>query len=695
MTIDRLWKQLIITFSACKTKADAKSLAQSIDLTQYLALEPDLNRLRGELRTNTEASVKMGLELVLDAIQTACEERERSRRRRAGMSSWTTIAAALGVKAVIPQNYAMIGSGLVRLSVRNDGSTEEIQVCSVVPMIRRQSYTYADGEQVELVWKIGPDTMVVWCPTETIMDHRKIVGLSTRRLPVCSGPRGNAAELTAYLHAFKSENAASIETGLPPSSQLGWSPDFKVFMLGNLGLPTNAAQLLTPAAAREAEAFTTSDPQKTSFEQWIQDVFIPCMDFPHVVAAIYASLATPLVARLNTEGLTYCLGADPGTGKTTAMNAAASVWGNPDRVCSSWDSTQSGAQATMVLRGGGLPIMLGDVKDCRNPEIIQPIVYAVANGHSRERATVDGGKAKSDSWKLLCITSSEQPLSNFIAEGTGGAARIFDLMGNPFGERSADRKALTDTINQVTHMNYGWAGYRMIRCLTEPNTDGFSWEFVRAYWRMWQDRYGRGPQEDYRLRMARAPALIQLARSIGEKFLGLPELDTEQSERLEKLMVRSMNLAVSHLDRVANFKNRLESMLTSSASRFYAPSMGVSAFAQGGRPSWYGFYSLFTTDDGYDVPTVCFIVNEVKRYFEDAGVLEWKARFGDLAKEGLCVLSPQGDPVVQRTPFAGGPRPRVFQVRLDELGMDVPKSVFVLKDEEGEHRSRYRDRQYS
>lgn len=691
MTNDRLWQQLVTLFSACKTKAEAKSLVNTIDLTTYLPLNTELHVYKSKLTPQTEVAVRTGLELVLEMIQTTCEERERSRLRRAGLSLWSTIAAGLGVNAVIPANYAITGSELVRLSVRNDGSVEEVPVCAVVPMIRRTAYTYADGEQVELVWKVGPETQIVWVPTEVVMDHRKIVGLASRRLPVCSGPRGNAAELTAYLYAFKAENASSIASGMPPSSQLGWSTDYDVFMLGTLGFPTNAAQQLTPSAAREAERFKTSSPEQSSFEQWVQEVYIPCMDYPNALATIFASLATPLVARLNTEGLTYCLAADPGTGKTTAMNAAASVWGRPDRVSSSWDSTQSGAQAAMILRGGGLPIMLGDTKDCRNPELIQPVVYAIANGHSRERATIDGGRAKSDTWRLLCITSSEQKLAHFISEGSGGAARVFDMVGYPFGDRSEERKALTDQVNQQSHIHYGWAGYRMIDCLTNKDS-GFTWEWARSYWKMWQERYTKGPGSDYRLRMARAPALIQMARNIGEMYLGLPELDTEQSDRLDRLLVRSMDGAVAHLDRVANFKNRLQSMLSSSASRFYAPSMGTTAFAQGGRPSWYGFYSLF----GNDVPTVCFIITEVKKYFEDAGVMEWRARFEDLAKNNMCVLSDSGQATVQRRPFKNGPRPMVYQVILSELGMEVDLSVFYEKTEEDDRQGyRHKSKQYN
>ena len=62
-------------------------------------------------------------------------------------------------------------------------------------------------------------------------------------------------------------------------------------------------------------------------------------------------------------------------------------------------------------------------------------------------------------------------------------------------------------------------------------------------------------------------------------------------------MVRSMDGAIAHLDRVANFKNRLESMLTSSAKSVLCTVYGVSAFAQG-PPVGYGFYSSLRLTTG-------------------------------------------------------------------------------------------------
>jgi hypothetical protein len=264
------------------------------------------------------------------------------------------------------------------------------------------------------------------------------------------------------------------------------------------------------------------------------------------------------------------------------------------------------------------------------------------------------------------------------------------MVGYPFGERSEQKKSLTDQVNQQSHLHYGWPGYRMIDCLTNKDSE-FTWEWARSYWKMWQDRYIKGTGDEYRLRMARAPALIQMARNIGEKFLGLPELDTDQSDKLDRLMIRSMDGAIAHLDRVANFKNRLQSMLASSSNRFYAPIMGTSAFAQGGRPSWYGFYGLYQ-----DTPTVCFIITEIKKYFEDAGVMEWRARFEDLAKNNMCVLSDAGSASVQRRPFKNGPRPLVYQVILSELGMDVDRSVFEEQSGEDELQGyRHKSKQYS
>jgi putative DNA primase/helicase len=101
------------------------------------------------------------------------------------------------------------------------------------------------------------------------------------------------------------------------------------------------------------------------------------------------------------------------SGKSTALKAAASVWGAPAAYVRVWRATSNGLEGLAALHNDGL-LILDELSQC-DPREAGESAYLLANGQGKARAARNGTARASQRWRLLFLSAGEESLSALMA----------------------------------------------------------------------------------------------------------------------------------------------------------------------------------------------------------------------------------------------------------------------------------------
>ena len=207
--------------------------------------------------------------------------------------------------------------------------------------------------------------------------------------------------------------------------------------------------------------------------------------------AISAAFAGPLLHLAGLEGGGLNLFGQSSRGKTTCLQAAASVWGRgatPGYV-RAWRATANGLEGAAAQSADTLLILdelgLVDARDASQA------LYGLSNGQGKQRAARDGSPREIKCWRVLFLSSGELPVDSKLAEASGRKARAGQLVrlldvpadrGAGFGVfdhggPDGDAAALAKSVKLAATSAYGTAGPAFVRRLI---ADGVTGDDVRA-----------------------------------------------------------------------------------------------------------------------------------------------------------------------------------------------------------------------
>jgi putative DNA primase/helicase len=186
-----------------------------------------------------------------------------------------------------------------------------------------------------------------------------------------------------------------------------------------------------------------------------------------------------MLGRCNAEGGGFHFVGDSSTGKTTAIKSACSVWGG-DNYCRSWRATANGMEGAAAMFNDGL-LALDEISEC-DPKEVGAIVYALANGYGKQRASRTGAARSVVRWRCQILSSGERSIGTHMAEGgrqakAGQSVRLLDvptpgrfgiwdeLHGFPSGA------AFTEAIKGSVALHHGHAGRAFLEKLTHDTRD--------------------------------------------------------------------------------------------------------------------------------------------------------------------------------------------------------------------------------
>lgn len=289
---------------------------------------------------------------------------------------------------------------------------------------------------------------------DVLASAQRIIALSKNGIAVNSE---NAKEVVRYMADMESMNFDDLPEQRS-TSHLGWLPD------GQFAPYTDEVVF-----GGESDEFARlySDFKGTGSEQaWI-DIAKKVRSGKSVPAriALAASFAAPLVQKLGALSFFVHFWGTQGTGKTVALMLGASVWGNP--IIGGYVKSFAGTKVSQELYAafcGNVPVFLDELQVISDRKSFDDIIYALCEGVSKGRGAKDGGLQTQRRWATVFMTTGEMSIVNSNSGG-GAAVRTIEVNfgGEPFFE---DARTVANTLKE----NYGWAGQRYIKALTEEGT---------------------------------------------------------------------------------------------------------------------------------------------------------------------------------------------------------------------------------
>ena len=148
-------------------------------------------------------------------------------------------------------------------------------------------------------------------------------------------------------------------------------------------------------------------------QEWRDSVAALAAGNTRVVFAVCTAFAGALVGMVGEDSGGFHLRGKSSCGKSTALKAAASVWGDPLTYARAWRATANGLESLASLHNDGL-LILDELSQC-DPKEAGEAAYLLANGQGKARAHRNGTARASLRWRLLFLSAGEESLATLIA----------------------------------------------------------------------------------------------------------------------------------------------------------------------------------------------------------------------------------------------------------------------------------------
>jgi hypothetical protein len=253
--------------------------------------------------------------------------------------------------------------------------------------------------------------------------------------------------------------------------QFGWKgPDF---LVGKRLYTKDGFRNVSGSATLEQRSQYLQFPKAkgATYERWqcaANKMFAAGLE--HQALALLCGFAAPLM-RFHSEGeggaIVSLISDKTSSGKTTALEAATSIWGHKRGL---WlDDTD-----TRVAKGlklgllGNLPCAFDELHE-RDPELIRQFVLIFTNGVDKDRGTIEGGlRVNKADWQTILLVASNTSIVDNLANldaSDAPVARVFEL-DTALPENVAPEDF--DAVRRELNFNHSFAGDAYMRRLVQP-----------------------------------------------------------------------------------------------------------------------------------------------------------------------------------------------------------------------------------
>lgn len=330
------------------------------------------------------------------------------------------------------------------------------------PIILTQRLKSLDtgDEKIEVAFKRDGEWRKAIFPRSTIFTSRAVTVLADLGCTVTSE---NAKAVVQFLSALEAENIDVIMKS-DSTSTFGWQPGHRFIPGREKGIVLD----IDPSQQAMASAYTRNG----EMEKWIETMR-PHRERNKFRFILAAAFAAPLLRIIKQRiFFVYNWGGSKG-GKTAALKAALSAWGDPERLMVNFNATQVGLERTAAFFCD-LPLGIDERQLAgRNQESLEKTIYMIASGTGKIRGAKAGGIQAMQTWRTVALATGEEPLSTETTQ-TGVSTRVLEIYGGPFDdERSAS------LMHQNASENCGWAGPEFVERIVGLDEAGICVQYER------------------------------------------------------------------------------------------------------------------------------------------------------------------------------------------------------------------------
>lgn len=390
------------------------------------------------------------------------------------------------------------------------------------PIILKQRLKSLDtgDEKIEIAFKRDEKWHQAIYQRSTLFTSRSIVTLSDLGCTVTSE---NAKQVVQFLSALESENIDLIPKA-DSTSTFGWQPGGRFIPGREQGVVLD----VDPSQQGAASAYRKDG----SLDGWVETMR-PHRERDKFRFILAASFAAPLLKIIKQRTFFVYNWGNSKAGKTAALKAALSAWGDPERLMVNFNATQVGLERTAALYRD-LPLGIDERQlSGGRQEDLERIVYMIANGKGKVRGAKSGGVQKTYSWRTVAIATGEEPLTRETSKG-GVSTRALEIYGGPFDdEQSASQ------MHQKSADNCGHAGPEFVNRIAGLSEESICEWYGRM--QVYVDSISDGKSGSH----VSGVAAVALADAlINEWFFEGKEMpDTKELEISRKSWERSMEMA--------------------------------------------------------------------------------------------------------------------------------------------------------
>lgn len=260
--------------------------------------------------------------------------------------------------------------------------------------------------------------------------------------------------------------------------------------------------------------------QAGTLKSWREHIGSLCSNNPLLILAVSTALAGPLLDITHRKSAGIHLVGDSSNGKTTALEVAASVWGDSSFI-RTWRATGNGLEGVAAALSDTC-LILDEISEADGREV-GATIYALGNGTGKARASRNGSARRPQRWRVTILSSGERTLSAHMYEAgqrpkAGQSVRLLDIPAKrkhgAFDDlhHMGNGRAFADHLKSEVAKHYGHIGPEFIKRLVEDPRD------LAAE----VERFAKVPRfaTDHPLqgRAAKALVLIGLAGELATKY---------------------------------------------------------------------------------------------------------------------------------------------------------------------------------
>lgn len=343
-----------------------------------------------------------------------------------------------------PEGWIYSEKGISKI---DEKSYSPKMICRTPIILTQRLKSLETGEEkMEIAFKRDGVWHTAIFPRSTIFTARGITVLADLGCTVTSE---NAKQIVRFLSALESENIDVIKRA-DATATFGWQPGKRFIPGREQGIVLD----IDPSQKSMALAYCKNG----EMEKWVE-LMQKHRERDKFRFILAASFAAPLLRILKQRiFFVYNWGGSKG-GKTAALKAALSAWGDPERLMVNFNATQVGLERTASFYCD-LPLGIDERQLAgRNQESLEKTIYMIASGSGKIRGSKKGGLQAMHQWRTVALATGEEPLSTETSQ-TGVSTRVLEIYGGPF-----DNEKEASQMHQEAADNCGWAGPEFVERL--------------------------------------------------------------------------------------------------------------------------------------------------------------------------------------------------------------------------------------